>query len=293
MAIDNFIPTIWSARLLESLQKAFVYGQPTVVNRDYEGEIRDVGDKVRINTLGPVSVVPYSKNSDLAAPETLTDASQDLEIDQADAFNFQIDDIDRAQQRPKIMDAAMRNAAYALADATDQHLASVLWQGVATANVQGAVGTPVTIGYGSGETQPYLALLNAAQKLDEANVPRTGRWAIVPPWFHAYLLLDARFVGSGAAEADARGVNGLVGRVAGFDVFMSNNVPYVAGLTEYKIVCGTSYAAAMAEQINKVEAYRPEKRFADAVKGLHLYGAKVVYPEALALIIADAGSQTA
>jgi len=290
MAIETFIPTVWSARLLQNLEKALVYAQPSVVNRDYEGEISDVGDTVKINTLGPVSVSPYTKNSNMSPPETLNDASQIMTIDQAEYFNFQIDDIDRAQQKPKVMDRAMRNAALALADNTDQYLAGIMWASVPAASTQGAVGAGLDVGFGTGETNPYVALLNAAVDLDEHNVPREGRWAIVPPWFHAYLLLDSRFVATGAEAADGRAVNGMIGRAAGFDIYLSNNVPYAAGPVEYKILCGTNYATSYAEQISKVEAYRPELRFADAVKGLHLYGGKVVYPEALALIIADVGT---
>jgi len=290
MAINNFIPTIWSARLLSNLNAALVYAQPAVVNRDYEGDIREAGDTVRINTLGPVTIGAYTKNANMAAVQELTDATQLLTISQADYFNFQIDDIDRRQQQPKVMDQAMRNAALALADTADQWLAGIMWAGVPAANTQGAVGAGLACGYGGGETNPYIALLNASIDLDEANVPRAGRWAIVPPWFHGYLLMDARFVGSGSETADSRGVNGLVGRAAGFDIYMSNNVPFAAGPQEYKILLGTNYATSYAEQINSVEAYRPELRFADAVKGLHLYGARVVYPSALALIIANIGT---
>lgn len=290
MPLDNFIPTIWSARLLRNLEKSLVYGQAGVVNRDYDGEIREAGDTVRINTLGPVTVGNYAKNNNMAAPETLNDASQVLVIDQSRYFNFQIDDIDAAQQRPKVMDQAMRNAAYALADVADQFLAGRMWPDVPAANRQGAVGGPVIVGFGAAELNPYVALMLAGVDLDEANVPRAGRWAIVPPWFHAYLLMDSRFVASGADAADSRAVNGLIGRAAGFNVYMSNNVPVLANLTEYKIVLGTDYATSYAEQISQVEAYRPELRFADAMKGLHLYGGRVVYPEALALIIANMGT---
>jgi hypothetical protein len=290
MAINNFIPTIWSARLLQNLETALVYGQPGVVNRDYEGDISEVGDTVRINTLGPVTIAPYVKNANMAAVQELTDATQVLTISQADYFNFQIDDIDRRQQQPKVMDQAMRNAARALADTADQWLAALMWPSVPAAATQGAVGAGVTLGYGGGETNPYVALLNASIDLDEANVPRQGRWAIVPPWLHGYLLMDARFVGSGAQAADNRAVNGFMGRAAGFDIYVTNNVPFAAGPVEYKVLLGTDYATTFAEQIGSVEGYRPELRFADAIKGLHLYGARVAYPGALALIIADIGT---
>lgn len=290
MALNNFIPTIWSARLLARLQNALVYGQAGVVNRDYEGEISDVGDSVKINSIGPVTITPYVKNANLAAVETLNDAAQFLLIDQAQSFNFQIDDIDRVQQKPKVMDEAMREAAYGLADVADRFLAGLMWAAVPAANTQGAVGAGITIGYGAGETDPYIALLEMARVLDENNVPRVGRWAVVPPWFHAFLLMANRIVGSGAQAADDRMRNGVIGTVAGFDLLLSNNVPFAAGPVEYKILAGTSMSTAFVEQINKVEAYRPELRFADAVKGLHLYGAKVTRPNTLALLIADEGT---
>lgn len=290
MGLENFIPTVWSARLLARLEAAHVYGQANVVNRDYEGEIKDVGDTVRIGSIGPVTIKPYVKNQDMDPPETLNDASQVLTIDQAQSFNFQIDDIDRAQQKPKVMDEAMAQAAYGLVDVADSYLAELMWRAVPAESRQGAVGDGLVVGYATGQTAPYVALLVMAQHLDEANVPREGRWAIVPPWFHAYLLMDNRFVGSGALPADKRLVNGMVGQAAGFDILLSNNVPRNAGPAEFKILAGTSIACSYAEQINKVEAYRPERRFADAVKGLHLYGAKVVRPEALALLIADIGA---
>lgn len=290
MAINSFIPTIWAARALDNLNAAHVYAQPVVCNRDYEGDIREAGDTVRIVTLGPVTVAPYVKNANMAAAQELNDAAQILTIDQANYFNFQIDDVDKAQTKPKLMDKAMRNAAWALSDTADAYLAALMWAAVPAANTQGAVGAGLTVGFGVGETAPYTALLNAAIDLDEANVPSMGRWAIVPPWFHGYLLMDDRFVGSGAAEADARAVNGYVGKAAGFDIFKSNNTPFAAGPVEFKVLLGTNYATSYAEQINSVEAYRPELRFADAVKGLHLFGARVVYPEALALIIADMGT---
>lgn len=289
MALENFIPVIWSARLIARLQKALVYGQVGVVNRDYEGEIADVGDTVRINSIGPVSVFTYVKNQDMPAPETLNDAAQMLTIDQAKAFFFQVDDIDRAQQKPKVMDEAMREASYGLADVADQYIANLMWQSAPATSMLGAIGTPQVIGYGANEMSPYIALLELGRFLDEKNIPREGRWAIVPPWFHEYLVMDNRLVATGADAADTRAVNGRAGRAAGFDILVSNNVPFLTGPTEFKVVAGTSLATTYAEQISKVEALRLERRFADAVKGLHLYGAKVVRPEALALLVADMG----
>jgi N4-gp56 family major capsid protein len=283
MAINNFIPTVWSARLLQNLQKTLVYGQAAVINRDYEGEIRAYGDTVKINNIGRISVGDYTKNQDMNDPETLTDETRTLVIDQAKYFNFQVDDVDRIQQHPKLMDEAMREAAYALRNAADQFIASHY---VDAAHTIGDDATPVE----PTKNDAYEYLVDLSVKLDEADVPEQGRFVIVPPWYEGLMLKDDRFVKTGSLPAEDRLVNGVIGRAAGFLVLKSNNVPKVpagSGVVEnYKIIAGHNIAWSFAEQVNQVEAYRPEKRFADAVKGLHLYGCKVVRPEALAVLSA-------
>ena len=281
MALDSFIPEIWSARLLHNLNKTLIYGQTNVINRDYEGEIKNFGDTVRINSIGRVTVGDYAKNNDMAAPETLTDAQTTLTIDQSKYFNFQIDDIDKIQQYPKLMDAAMQEAAYALANTADQFIAGH-YVDVATDNVIGDDTTPEAP---TAETA-YELLVDLSVLLDENDIPPTGRWVIVPPWYEGLMLKDDRFVKSGVLPAEQRLLNGIVGQAAGFTVLKSNNVPNTAG-AKYKIMAGHSMAWSFAEQASQVEAYRPESRFADAVKGLHLYGAKVVRPNALAVLTAD------
>lgn len=281
MAIDNFIPEIWSARLLVSLQKSLVYGQEGVVNRDYEGEITQMGDTVKINSIGPITVGTYTKNTNIGDPETLTDEQTVLTIDQAKYFNFQVDDIDRAQQKPKVMDAAMQEAAYGLRDVADQYIAE-FYTDVASGNTIGNDTTPVEV----DKTNAYELLVDLAVLLTDAKVPTTGRWVIVPPWFYGTLLKDDRFVDASKAGTTDGLRNGEVGKAAGFTVLQSHNVPNTSG-AKYKIIAGHPMAISYAEQINKVEAYRPEKRFADAVKGLHLYGAKLVRPEAIAVLTAD------
>lgn len=281
MTLANFIPEVWSARLLANLHKSHVYGQAGVINRDYEGEITDVGDTVRINAIGPVTISTYTKNSNMSSPETLTDAQTALTISQAKYFNFQIDDVDKAQQKPKVMDAAMGEAAYALSDTSDQYIAT-LYSDVATANAVGTDGVPIV----PTSVTAYEYLVDLGVLLDENNVPSEGRWCIIPPWFHGRLLKDDRFVAAGTPTTDSTLRNGMVGQAAGFAVYKSNNVPNTSG-TLYKILAGHPMAWSFVEQVRKIEGYRPELRFADAVKGLHLYGAKVVRPNALALLTAS------
>ncbi len=162
----------------------------------------------------------------------------------------------------------MREASYALALDLDKHLA-----GVASAGA-GLTGT-----YGS---DPYEALVDAYTLLDENDVPQQGRFAIVPPFYHGLLRKDDRFVSFGTDGNRGTLLNAQIGTAAGFSVLTSNNVPEVAGT--YDILFGHSIAWTMAMQVDKVEAYRLERRFADGVKGLNVYGSKIVRPEALGVM---------
>jgi hypothetical protein len=272
----NFIPTVWAARLLSALDKALVYGQVGVVNRDYEGEIRQSGDTVKIASIGDPTVGTYTKDADITA-EALTDAEQSLLIDQAKYFNFIVDDLDQAQHNVNAMDEAMRRAAYKLADVSDQYIAAS-YSSVPSGNLVGSDGSPVAA---LATNAAYEHLVNLAVLLDNANVPTAGRFAVVPPFFHGALLKDDRFVKTGGAQAEARLANGMVGEAAGFRVLKSNNVP--VGSAKYKVIAGHPMAYSFADQVNKVEAYRKEKGFGDGVKGLHVYGGKLVRPNAWAV----------
>lgn len=280
--IDNFIPAVWSAQLLVTLKDALVYGQDFVINKDYEGEISAYGDTVKINGIGEVTVGDYVKNTNISDPEALTDNSRTLLINQSKYFNFQIDDIDTAQQKPKVMQQAMRESAYALAKVADTYIANQ-YTDIAVSNTTGTEGTPIDF---TKVTDAYEYLVNLSITLDENNVPEMGRWVVVPPWYHGLLLKDDRFIKAGDTTSEQTRINGKVGEAAGFTILKSNQVPNTSG-TAYKIIAGYNGAWSYAEQINDTEAYRPEKRFADAVKGLHLYGSKVTRPTALALLIVN------
>lgn len=282
MALNGFIPAIWSARLLFNLHKALVFASPGIVNHDYEGEVK-VGSSVKINSIGPVAVTDYEKNVDHVGPETLTEAQRTLLIDQQKMFNFQVDKIDQVQQNPKVMDEAMREAAYAIADVQDQFIANA-YSDAAPGNAVGSTAAPVAI----TSANAYAVLLRLKAKLDKANVPKVGRYVVLPTEWIGSLLLDNRFVGYGT-EANKDGLtNGRIGRAAGFDIYESNNVAQLTGADagKFKIVAGSPIAITFASQIAEMESYKPEKRFGDAVKGLFVYGKKVARPAALAVATA-------
>ena len=282
MAITAFIPQIWAAELLVALRKSLVYGQPAVVNRDYEGDISSYGDTVKITSISDPTIGDYVANSTSITPEELNDAQRTLVIDQAKYFAFKVDDVNARQARGSVMSEAMSRAAYKLRDKVDQYIAA-LYTTVDSANKVNS-GTAVAITSGD---LAYTNLVNLKTELDEANVGTEGRWAVLPPWYHALLLQNANFINAEkSADGGAALRNGFIGRAAGFDLFMSNNVVNVTG-DDYAVLAGVPSAISYAEQINKVEAYRPEASFSDAVKGLHLWGAKVIRTDSLAYLLAS------
>ena len=275
MAIANFKPEVWTAKLLVALEKALVYAAEGVVNRDYEGEISQYGDTVHITNLADPTIGTYTAHTDITI-EDVDDADTVLTITQSPYFAFEVDDIEKRQARGDVMGPQAARAAYLLRDKADQYVASLMAAGVDAGNLI-AEQTLATA------AAAYDLLVDLSVTLDEDNVPTEGRWAIVTPKFHGLLLKDQRFIAAGDAEGAATRANGVVGRAAGFSVRVSNNAPDGPGVGAGKLVfAGSQMATTFAEQINKVEAFRMEKRFADGVKGLHLYGGKVVRPTALA-----------
>ena len=262
MSVANFIPTVWSETLYEGL-----VGQCIAVkncNREFEGEINNLGSTVKICGVGSVLVSDYTKNTDMSAPETLSDYVSNLEINRAKYFNFQIDDIDKAQSNPKIMDEAMRKAAAALANEADAYIYSLYEEADYIVESE-EVTTENIIDY----------LIDVKTNLMKLNSVNIDDIVIEVSPDVAALIVKAK-IDLGTDNTDCL-ETGLIGKIAGCKVYVSNNIA-ITGDNYHQCFVRTKRAVAFAEQISEVEAYRPEKRFADAVKGLHLYGAKVVYP---------------
>ncbi len=280
MGLESFIPEIWANEIAIMLEKYLVYAQPGIVNRDYEGEITGAGDTVHISGVGPVTVGTYTKNTNINAAETLTDAQAALVIDQQKYFNFQVDSIDKAQQKPKIMATAMLRAAYGMRDVIDQYVAS-LYTDAASPNLIGSDSTPkVPNNTGGDASNCYNLIVDCAVALTKSKVPTEGRWMIVPPEYYGKLLKENLFIRANESGTTEGLRNGIVGRAAGFDILQSHNVPNTTG-AKYKILFGVDQAITFATSVVDIEAYKPELRFADAVKGLNVFGAKVVYPDML------------
>lgn len=270
MAISNFIPTVWSETLAKELEKQYIAVRNC--NRDFEGDIKCMGDSVKISSIGKVSLFDYTKNTDMTESETLEDSALTLTIDHAKAFNFQIDDVDKTQAKGNLLQAAMRQAANAIADDAD----STVFQLYTEVTSENTITKP-SMTYNDA----IDLLIRAREKLLNNNVNSNTETVLEVSPAVASCILKSKILL--ASDNDDVFTNGYLGSFVGFKVFVSNNI-VKDGSNYYKCLARTKRAIAFADQLNMVEAYRPEKRFADAVKGLHLYGAKVVYPKEIVLL---------
>jgi N4-gp56 family major capsid protein len=278
MAVDTFIPEVWNATLLTTLARKYIFAQPAVSNSDYEGDIANFGDTVHIGSLTDPAVANYVKNVTAIDPATLVTTDQTLLIDQSKYFAFEVDDVDARQVRDsgELMSKAAMRAAAKLADATDTFLAGLMTTGA------GTIRTPADVATADAA---YLLIRQLRVTLDKNDVPSESRFLIVSPEMYALLLGDNRFIDASRYGSTRPIQNGEVGSILGFAVMTSNNIPAGTAGTPPEVsnfvIAGHPMALTYAEQISKTEAYRPQSSFSDAIKGLHLYGGKVVRPEAL------------
>jgi len=277
----GIIPTYWSATLLEDLRKELVFGSLT--NSQYIGQVK-YGQTLKIFSVSDVRITDYSPvdgfgtnwEPDRAKAEEVTT----LTINNAKAFQFFIEDLENRAVLVDLMSSIMSETTYALRDTVDQYIAG-LFEAGATPFLKTGAGTGVEIAAQLTNTYTFYDLLVDVDTLmNKNNVPRNGRWIVVPPELRALLLKDNRFVANASSpQAYVSLLNGEVGQAAGFTVKMSNNVPAPTGISgALRFYAGTNDALAFAYDVEKIETYRPENRFADAVKGLFVYGGKVIRP---------------
>ena len=282
MALEGFRPTIWSRNFITNMEKALVY--KNVVNTDYEGDIAGGAKSVKINELGSINIGDYTEDTDITV-QTLTDAQKELVIDQKKYFAFNIDDVLKAQSNVTLMERAMQMAAFNMADVVDQYIAGLyLGAGITTANM-GTNATDLDIyATGDGHDQTISVFTNATRYMDEANVPTVDRWCVIPPWFHQYLkqaqIVDNAEGGIKGGDSTAFG-NGFIGNTLGFNIYASNNVSSGAAWINSRVMFGSRDAISFAGQITKIATAEVEKQFGTMVKGLYVYGAKVVRPDHL------------
>ncbi len=270
-----FIPEIWSAKLNTMLEKDCVMLQ--CVNRNYEGEIKNQGDKVKIITPAAVTIETLADSS--ITYDELTPTSLDLLIDQKKFFAFKINDVAQVQSNADIMEAHLTNAKNAIEEVQDAYLLS-MHANVDSNNIVGSDSAPVEL----NKTTIYEQFVNLAMKLKDSNAVKAGKrpWVVINPLVESYLLQSTEFIGANKV-ADETLREGAIGRIAGMDVLVSTNLTAVS--SKYYILAGTNDAITFASQLAKIESLRDKDSFSDLVRGLYLYGAKTVQPKALAKMV--------
>ena len=329
----NFSPVIYSKKVQKAFRKASVVD--AVTNTDYSGEIANFGDSVKIIKEPDITITNYERGTALSTQD-LTDADFTMVVDQANYFQFAIDDIEEAHSHVSFSDLASDRAGYKLRDSFDAEVLGYLsgWKtpsswarrsasgdvngtkadsnagndellaanklditdfGGSDLGVAGEVTSiPIAVGGGaSGITSPLAILNRIARQMDQANVDTDGRWLVIDPVF-AEVLMDesSKLINGDFGGGDEMRNGKLPGTIRGFSIYKSNNLPYEgtgAGVslstgseTNFGVlVAGHASAVATAEQIAKTETFRSQTTFADVVRGMQLYGRKILRPEAL------------
>jgi hypothetical protein len=287
-----FIPTIWSGKLIEKFYNATVLA--AIANTDYEGEIGDYGDKVTIRTKPTITIRDYSATQALVV-ERPSSSAVDLLIDKGKYFNAVVDDVmevqadldllgmwaDDASEQMKIkIDTDVLTNILGTPAAANRGAAA----GVLSANVPlGVTTAPINLvprNPSGGQTEVIDLLINMGQVLDEQNIPETGRWVVIPAWVAAMIkkseLRDASLTGDGVSMLR----NGRLGMIDRFTLYASNLLPAGTGgglqAGEVAVYAGHAHGLTFASQMTKMETLRSEQTFGTLMRGLQVYGYKVV-----------------
>jgi len=293
-----FLPSIYSRKVLNFFRKSSVV--EAITNTDYAGEISAYGDSVKIIKEPVISVSDYTRNTDTTETR-LTDQEINLVVDSAKAFKFIVDDIETNMSHVNFKEVATSSAAYALRDSYDAAVIANMFSGVSTSSPDHVIGADAaaatqTMGQHQGGsnsidltgsdgtgTDPLDVMAFMAKLLDEQNVPEEGRWFVAPPaWYEQLSQSGSKLmsVDFNAGQGSIR--NGLVssGKLRGFDMYKSNNIA-ATSTASGKVLAGHISSTATAQTIISTETLRDPTSFGDIVRGLHVYGSKVLRPEAL------------
>lgn len=298
-----FIPEIWSGKLQVKFYQSTVLS--AITNNDWEGEIKDQGDKVTIRTIPSVTISNYTKGQTLAS-QVPTGGTVELNIDKGKYFQVVVDDVDDVQSDLRLMDIFTNDASQQMKISIDTDVLGAVKNLAAAGNqgaAAGAISGNINLGDGNatgGYTGVQLSrtsiinkIVEMGQVLDEQNVPETGRWMVIPAWMAAMIkqsdLKDASLTGDSVTPLR----NGRLGTIDRFTLYVSNLLPRQTGVTRMSgdagvgtvtatyVYAGTNDAITFASQVTKMESLRSQTTFGNLVRGLNVYGYKVVKPEAL------------
>jgi hypothetical protein len=281
----NFIPEIWSGKLIENFYDATVLA--AISNTDYEGEIRQYGDTVNIRTTPEITIRTYTKGQTLQV-ENPDKPKLQLLIDKGEYFSCIEDDVDKVQADINLMDTWSKDASERMKIKIDQRVLTDLLPDVAstnkgntagriTGNIDlGSTGTPVAI----SKTNVLDYIVDLGTVLDEANAPEAGRFLVIPAKMAGMIkksdLKDASITGDSMSVIR----NGRLGMIDRFTIYMSHNLSVSSG--KFSLIAGHKMGFTFASQMTNMETIRSESTFGNIVRGLQVYGYKVVKPEALA-----------
>ncbi|MFD0673929.1 hypothetical protein [Cohnella sp. GCM10027633] len=265
MGVQNFVPAIWSTKILRTLEDNLVAKK--ICNMDAEGEIKKAGDTVYFNGLADPTITAYTGS---VTYEGLQDAGVTMHIDQQNYFAFKVTDIQKAQANVDLKGSQAARAAYKLKEACDTNIMSLYGE----ANL--------TVTDASCDTASILSTMGAIQQeLAQVNVPSSDMWCVIPPWVQLKLKL------AGIKFQINNGLNGTGGMAwtneLGFDIYVTNQVinTNTVQAPVSKVMAGSYNAIAFAQQIIETESLRLESSFDTGVRGLHVFGRKVVRPDLL------------
>jgi len=294
----NFIPEIWSGKLIENFYDATVLA--AISNTDYEGEIRQHGDTVNIRTTPEITIRDYVKGQTLTV-ENPDKPKLQLLIDKGEYFACVEDDVDKVQSDINLMDTWSKDASERMKIKIDQRVLTDVLPDVASTNrgaTAGAISASFNLGIttapltvtkdGAGSTTSVIDLLvDIGTVLDEANAPEGNRFVVIPAKMAGLIkkseLKDASLTGDGTSIIR----NGRLGMIDRLTVYVSHNLKRasVGGATEHSIIAGHKMGFTFASQMTNMETIRAESTFGQIVRGLQVYGYKVTKGEALATAV--------
>jgi hypothetical protein len=292
----TFIPEIWSGKLIEKFYSATVVA--AIANTDYEGEIKNQGDTVHIRTKPTITIRDYQVNQDLLI-ERPSSNIVDLTIDYAKYFNEALDDVMEVQSDINMLSMWSDDASEQMKIAIDTALLALIDAGVNASN-KGATAGKFSLNINLGAAGAPIALtpnnvvdsiVDLGTVLDEQNIPETGRWLVIPPWVAAVVkksdLRNASISGDGVSLVR----NGRLGMIDRFTLYSSNLLPTATegSATATRIFAGHPHGCTFASQITKLEQMRSERSFSTLLRGLQVYGFKVLDGIAVAELYAIRG----
>ncbi len=293
---SGFIPEIWAGKMVEKLYTSTCFAE--ISNTDYEGEIKNKGDKVVIRTTPDVTISPYETGEGLNF-ENLESQKVELLIDQAFAFAYNAFDIDVVQSDIKLMDDWSSDAGAQMGINVDRNVLAYAYTEVAAENA-GATAGKISASYNLGASGAPVAvtkdnavglLVDCGSVLWEQDVPMDGRYYVIPAWYANLIkkseLKDASMSGDGKSMLR----NGRLGMIDNTTIYVSNNITHTddASVKVANIIFGHKKALTFASQINKIENKENPNDFGRRLCGLNVFGRKVIDPGAIGRLYAYKG----